>query len=555
MATAPKTGALSYYAGSPEEEASAEKLRQAQAALTEALTSRQQLFDPVLLAMAQGFLAPTRSGSFGESIGNAAGAVAPVQAAEDKRAREIAQLRYELAAQEHGMTQQTRRQRSAEQQMRRLTGEEPAAAPAQGITPVERGIATGAPSAPGAAPAGQPAAGGAAPAAPTAPAAPSSAATGGLRPIMESDILAMSQVDPELAGTLEKLMKSQRDRIVITQGGLPYDRVRQQYVGGPIPSQDQKAYRTAFGQFYMLPWQHDMFIEASQRGQGKEWMERFQSTGIASSLSELPAAGARAPGAPGAAPGTTPRMKTVEEEKAEESAQKILAEERAKGMAKRTEEALNAGEGYASRMATYNSLGKIASRPDATKIFGLLERPGVPEAILGLVRDTIKAPGTGSSISVPGLESALRNVGLDQNLINQYQFALSQMANLQLQQSRITEGQGAVSDRERELFATAAITSRDNPATINAKLDMYRARAELDRDIASELRKSGMTIDQFKTERKDWYDSRVDRYLSRVETIVDKLGGAPGAPVKRSAAAVAPSSNAGQTLRQELGIK
>lgn len=548
MATASKSGALSYYAATPEEEQSAQKLRQAQAALQEALESRQQLFDPVLLAMAQGFLAPTRSGSFGESIGNAAGAVAPVQAAEDKRAREIAQLRYELAAQEHGMTQQTRRQRSAEQQMRRLTGEEPMPAPAQ-VIPSAGGAATGAPSAPGAAPAGQPAAGGA------APAAPSSAVTGGLRPIMESDILAMSQVDPELAGTLEKLMKSQRDRIVITQGGLPYDRVRQQYVGGPIPSQDQKAYRTAFGQFYMLPWQHDMFIEASQRGRGKEWMERFQSTGIASSLNELPAAGARAPGAPGAAPGTTPRMKTVEEEKADEEAQKILAQERAKGMAKRTEDTLNAGEGYAARMATYNSLGKIASRPDATKIFGLLERPGVPEAILGLVRDTIKAPGTGSSISVPGLESALRNVGLPQELINQYQFALSQMANLQLQQSRITEGQGAVSDRERDLFATAAITSRDNPATINAKLDMYRARAELDRDIASELRKSGMTIDQFKTERKDWYDSRVDRYLSRVETIVDKLGSAPGAPVKRGAAAVAPSSNAGQTLRQELGIK
>jgi hypothetical protein len=533
MATAPKTGALSYYAGSPEEEASAERLRQAQAALQSALVDRRQLFDPVLLAMAQGFLAPTRSGSFGESIANVAGAVGPVQAAEDKRAREIAQLRYELAAQEHGMTQQTRRQRSAEQQMRRLTGEEPAAAPAQGITPVERGIATGAPSAPGTAPAEQPAAGGA------ASAAPSSAATGGLRPIME----------------LEKLMKSQRDRIMITQGGLPYDRVRQQYVGGPIPSQDQKAYRTAFGQFYMLPWQHDMFIEASQRGKGKEWMERFQSTGIASSLNELPAAGARAPGATGAVPGAAPRMRTVEEERAEESAQKILAEERAKGMAKRTEEALNAGEGYAGRMAIYNSIGKIASRPDASKIFGLLERPGVPEAILGLVRDTIKTPGSGSSISVPGLESALRYVGLDQNLINQYQFALSQFANLQLMQSRITEGQGAVSDRERELFATAAITSRDNPATINAKLDMYRARTELDRDIANELRKSGMTIDQFKIERKDWYDSRVERYLGRVESIVDKLSGAPGAPVKRGPAAVAPSSNAGQALRQELGIK
>lgn len=545
MATASKSGALSYYAASPEEEEAIRKYRTAQNALQEALASRQQLFDPVLLAMAQGFLAPTKTGSFGESLANVAAQVGPVQSAEEKRTREIAQMKAELAAQELGMTQQTRRQRGAAEMMQRLTG----GAPAQPITPEERATATGMPSSA----AGAPAPGMAR--APAGGAAPASPETGGLRPIMESDILAMSEVDPERAGMLEKLMKSQRDRIVITQGGLPYDRVRQQYVGGPIPSQDQKAYRTAFGQFYMLPWQHDMFIEASQIGRGKEWMERFQSTGIASSLNELPAAGARAPGAPGAAPGTTPRMKTVEEEKAEEGAQRILAEERAKGMAKRTEEALNAGEGYAGRMAIYNSIGKISSRPDASKIFGLLERPGVPEAILGLVRDTIKTPGSGSSISVPGLESALRNVGLDQNLINQYQFALSQFANLQLLQSRITEGQGAVSERERDLFATASITARDNPATINAKLDMYRARAELDRDIANELRKSGMTIDQFKTERKDWYDSRVDRYLSRVETIVDKLGGAPGAPVKRGAAAVAPSSNAGKALREELGIR
>lgn len=545
MATTPKTGALSYYAASPEEEEAIQKYRAAQNALQEALASRQQLFDPVLLAMAQGFLAPTKTGSFGESLANVAAQVGPVQSAEEKRTREIAQMKAELAAQELGMTQQTRRQRGAAEMMQRLTG----GAPAQPITPEERATATGMPSSA----AGAPAPGMAR--APAGGAAPASPETGGLRPIMESDILAMSEVDPERAGMLEKLMKSQRDRIVITQGGLPYDRVRQQYVGGPIPSQDQKAYRTAFGQFYMLPWQHDMFIEASQQGKGKEWMERFQSTGIASSLNELPAAGARAPGAPGAAPGTTPRMKTVEEEKAEEGAQRILAEERAKGMAKRTEETLNAGEGFAGRMATYNSIDKIAARRDADKIFGILNRPGVAQAIITLASDQAKLPGGGNTISVPGLESALRNVGLPQELINQYQFALSQIANLQLMQSRITEGQGAVSDRERVLFASASISDRDNPATIRAKVAMYKARAELDRDIANELRKSGMTIDQFKTERKDWYDNQVNRYLDRVESIVDKLGVPPGAPVKRGSAAGAPSTAAGQALRKELGIQ
>ena len=36
-----------------------------------------RLFDPTYLAMAQGFFAPTKTGSFGESLGNVAGMVGP----------------------------------------------------------------------------------------------------------------------------------------------------------------------------------------------------------------------------------------------------------------------------------------------------------------------------------------------------------------------------------------------------------------------------------------------------------------------------------------------
>ena len=41
--------------------------------LTESLDNRKnRFFDPVMLAAAQGFLAPTQTGGFGESLGNVA---------------------------------------------------------------------------------------------------------------------------------------------------------------------------------------------------------------------------------------------------------------------------------------------------------------------------------------------------------------------------------------------------------------------------------------------------------------------------------------------------
>jgi hypothetical protein len=75
--------------------------------LQDALASRSDpLFDPTLLAIAQGMLAPTRSGSFGEALSNVAGLVGPAQAAEEKRILENAQIRAELAAQDFLVEQQ-----------------------------------------------------------------------------------------------------------------------------------------------------------------------------------------------------------------------------------------------------------------------------------------------------------------------------------------------------------------------------------------------------------------------------------------------------------------
>lgn len=69
----------------------------ARAAMISALEDRKNRIDPSMLALAQGFLSPTRTGSFGESLGSAVGAYSKSQQAEEEQRAKIAQMRYELA--------------------------------------------------------------------------------------------------------------------------------------------------------------------------------------------------------------------------------------------------------------------------------------------------------------------------------------------------------------------------------------------------------------------------------------------------------------------------
>lgn len=69
----------------------------AREAMKVALQDRKNRVDPTMLALAQGFLAPTRTGSFGESLGTASGAYMKAQEAEADRAAQLAKMRYELA--------------------------------------------------------------------------------------------------------------------------------------------------------------------------------------------------------------------------------------------------------------------------------------------------------------------------------------------------------------------------------------------------------------------------------------------------------------------------
>lgn len=488
----------SLYAETSEDQALVDDIKQSYAKLRQALDEREkQPFDPVLLAMAQGFLSPTKTGSFGEALGNVAALVGPAQQAEEKRAAELASMRMDLAQRELAQRQATR----GEAEFRRLLG--------AGQVPATRGL-------PSEMPAGA--------AAPTQPQG---------RSVTSQDIARLASMPgmAERAKILQDMVKADRDRLIISMNGIVFDRDTGRYLDLPIPGQKQEPFTTRYGRFEMTPYEYSQYQRAEQAGQGKEWLDNFRGV------------------TPTGAPERPAVRPTVAQATAEAKGAETKATETAKAEVGRTQEVIESGSDATGRLAQYASLRSIASRPDANQIFGIFNRPDVATAILNLVQEGVQSPGQ-TSIRAGALEDTLRNVGLPQEQIDRYRFALSTMANIQLQQAKLAAGQGAISNFERQLFADAVISPRDNPATILAKLSMMEARAQFDRTRASALRRSKMSADEY-VETPE-YKKMVDDYLKRAAEIAGRIG----VRTERRAAPAAQSFNpAAQQLRNELGIR
>ena len=106
--------------------------------------SQPQFFDPTLLAISQAFLGPTKTGSFGEAAGIAAGNVAKAQEAQQTREEDLARMRLELA----GMGVERASQRGIVQNLAKKAGMVPAGTAPAGSTPsgsAPAGVAAGQP--------------------------------------------------------------------------------------------------------------------------------------------------------------------------------------------------------------------------------------------------------------------------------------------------------------------------------------------------------------------------------------------------------------------------
>jgi len=527
---AAKAPLASLYAEDAEEQLLVDEIKNTYANLRSALENRRQLFDPVLLAAAQGFLAPTKSGSFGESIGNAAALVGPAQEAENKRQMDLAKMRLELAQGELGMRQAAK----GEQELRRILGPGPSAptAPTPPTVGADEFVET---------PGGfqvlrSELQGGAGKTTPGTVLPPTGPQAGGapteFRKITPLDIARLAS-RPGMEGKAKILLdmiKADQDRFVIAMNGAVYDRREEKYIDLPVPGQKQEDFETPFGTFRMLPYEYSQFMNAVREGRGEEWMKNWRGG---------------QPGAPG--------RRTVEQISAAAKAAETTATEGAKAEVARTQEAIARSDSANETLATIRSVRSIASRPDAKEIFGIFQTGDFSSFVGNLISERLKVPGASNSFEVGDLVGAYRNLSLTDDQIARYQFALARLATIQLQQAKLAAGQGSVSNFERTLFADASISPKDTPTTIVAKLAVLEARSNFDKEVARELRRTKMSLDQYKDKNEEKYQKMVDSYLDKISDIAINIGvrPRPGQPRPGTPGQFGRSRD---RLKDELGI-
>lgn len=492
-----------------------------------ALDAREKkAFDPVLLAMAQGFLAPTKTGGFGESLGQAAGAVLPVQQQREKEAMENAQFRLQLA--------------QAEREQANLSAAQRAFGAYAGLGGGAGGAAPGA--------------GGGAGAAPGA---------GDFQTVSLQDAMKFIGAFPnqkELGARMMEAAKAGLDRYAMSMNGIVFDKMTGKYLNVDIPGQTQSEFATPYGTFKMLPNEYSRFTMAQKVGLGREWMDAFKR-GDQFSVDRLVAdrMEGRAPGAPGAAPaqpaGQAPGQPggrpTVSESEAQSAALKKEAEKGAESRADQTAAVRSAGKAAIGLLPVYDRAESILNRKDIDikKVLGVLERGDVMSALGSFAEEALRVGQF--NVGIPAIRKVLTQSGAPQDVIDAAAELGQLLAITQFEQRKGLGSGTSVSNFEQQMVNAMGPTIQDTLGSFRQKLSFLREKAKFDSDLAKALRKSKMQYEDF--EDTDEFQKLFDDYRKRVTGIVYP-GSKPAVAPTSSARPAAPTDTASdlQKRRNEL---
>jgi len=544
-------GGLTYLPGATEANVAYEE---ALKRLTESLDARKnRLFDPTLLAMAEGFLGPTQTGGFGEALGRAAGKVRGAMAEEEKTERDIAQAKLTLAERGLGLE----RQKQRESQFKEfIEGRAPGAPP---VTP------SGAPTGPQAGEARLQAAVSDKP----PPGMEMSIGVQVFPPtqnLMTSTSLLMQRYregEMSLANALAEAAKLENDRYVYRDNAVldkltgkmyfsptgdtveistsrgpqrvPKDLVRQnnpraieEYVS-KLPSSAELAGGEAGAR------------ALAERGVSTETVSRYipsmgGSVDLPKELAAKYDAAAQKFGAnssqardsisayigltPGASPGMPefkPGVPTKEERQREEQMKNLSAEDRAKYENEQRRKIFDASDDATSAMSRANVLRQFADDPAANDMFGILSNNEVSSAIARLVEQGVgvTTPGGRVAVGIPEIQTILRNLRLTPEQQAKYQTAIGLMVENQIKMAQYTKG--PVSNYEQQLFAKAGVNPEDIPGSIRMKADMITLRGQFDKDVAKLYEDKNLPIRDLKrTQEYQQLRDQYERNLSRV---------------------------------------
>jgi hypothetical protein len=527
----------------------------------DAFEERQnRLIDPVYLAMAQGFLAPTKTGSFGESLGNVAAQVGPAQSAEDKRIMEMAKMRLDMATQGLSTEIQTKQAEMKQRLINEDLGvESPYAKPPVAPQVAPQPSAQPAPPAPpaGALPSGnQPPAMPAPPAQapaqaplsmaqPPAPQAPAPVAEQGpagtqLFPAQPEGFTAQEKMDYKRGIAAGKdpyeirkdIMEARRKNMVVNPAGTVGVNVAtgQKFGFDPTPTD---TYIYGYGN-YKIPATH-----ATMLGEAQQDPDKYAQ--LAKMIVFGPQAKPATPSTPNATPtGTAPAgapaqvpRPTSSQAEAEAAQTKAEGTKTGESRVSRTSEALDAVKAAESTRIIAQSAKDVINQPNSELFMGIFEKPKIKTALAKMVEDTVFAP-TNFREAVTSMNIALsvpRNpdennkdyMARKQDVMDRYIEATTLMAQAKFAASLLSKGQGTITDGERKLFADTTINTKMSVNAFNKISDMLIERSKFAEDLGSKLARNRMQIDDFKQTPE--YKKMAREYEGRLSSIL--RGGRP----------------------------
>ena len=573
MATAPSA---SYLPGEdPDAVEANRRYQEALAKLTESLDTRKnRFFDPTLLAAAAGFLAPTQTGSFGESLGKAAANIGPAEAAAQKEEQDILQQKLAVAGQ--GLELQRLKARDAELE-KFLTGGPglaktgplagPQAAPINGplSTPAPNPLeirAQGPAITPPAAPAGAlsqaaaPAPAASAPAAPAVVGSPQGALTAMEmnKPAGFENIEGIQVMPPNpnfMTGRdyvrLNRFDKSKSPGDLIKEGQEIEQKRYRDKEGGVQDLATGKFYQFPTGkteeiQLYGYPGTHKVDARTAARLSMLAAQDNPLYHDLAKRVVEGPRRKTDVPPVDGKPSGTesggglkSVQQLAIEQKEAETRAGKLGEVSAAK------EAAVEQTDATARRV--YGSVTRVQDLlKQSGNYFGIFARPGITAAVGKLVKEGIQTPS--GTLNLGGFEESMTALmpGVTQKDLDNVSKAAAELAEVELAfTSLYLAKQGAVTEGERKIVRTIPGTVSSSPEVLKTRMELLKTRSQYDIDINDAFRQwqdknPGRSYLEF--ERKsDLYKNIKKDFEAETEKIFGGIKAVPTSQRKQEAAA------------------
>jgi hypothetical protein len=501
-------------------------------ALKNSLDSRMSPpFDTTLMAAAAGFLKPTKTGGFGESLGYAAENYAAETDKDLARKQAIDKAKLELAQKQAAMQSQNL---MFEHQMQ-MAGYDP-----KELTTLVAGPAGGSPL--GGAPAGGVPTEGA-PAPKRAPREP--------RMITERDIQVANAINPEYGKQLMEQAKFQQDRYISTPQGLVDKRT-----GKVVDTGLQSSIETS------IPFVGVEKVTQKQLKRIDELDEQFpighpqRADQFARYYAANGIGGATYKPAVEGRPAEI-NMKTSSEREADKLQTAENIKKQTESLQKSKDKIYSDADNARTMLNNANFVYNFAINPKTQGAFGVLSQGDAGGAIGTLVSQGLSTPGGG--IKVAGLEDAVRLIKGTPEEIKAAQQVASNYAELELafrNKYFKDTGGGAISDKEQAVVQRIGGGLSDTAQVAAAKAEIIQGRARFDQALADilydwEEKNPNKSIQSFK--RSQEFKTLANNYDLHIEKLFNKYYGntepaqnkpAGNAPASPSTPAVKPPANA-----------